>query len=294
MRPRQENKPLALLVCTLAYVLAILLCYFLYPLFKGCHPLLTAFLLDVAATVFIFLISFLFNNSSFYDPYWSLAPIPILVFWILGADPEQANGIRQVLILSVVLIWAVRLTGNWIRRWTGFHDEDWRYAGFRSQFGNAYWVISLLGIHLFPTLVVFAGLLPLYPALTQAPGPICLWDVIAGIITLQAIVVETAADEQLRRFIRTNADPSGFLKTGLWKYSRHPNYLGEVGFWIGLFIFSFTAEKFQWWYISGPAVMILLFRFISVPMVERRMLKRRRGYDEYMKRTSALLLWHNF
>lgn len=294
MRSRQENKPLALFVCILAYVLAFLLCYFLYPFLKGYHPLLTAFLLDVAATVFIFLVSLLFNNSSFYDPFWSVAPIPILVFWTIGADPEQANSIRQVLILSLVVIWAVRLTGNCILRWTGFRDEDWRYAGFRSQFGKAYWFISFLGIHLFPTLVVFAGLLPLYPALTQAPGPINLWDVIAGIVTLHAIVLETAADEQLRRFIRTNTKSVDFLKTGLWKYSRHPNYLGEVGFWVGLFLFSFTAEKFHWWYASGPVVMILLFRFISVPMIEKRMLKRRKGYDTYMKRTSALLLWHNF
>jgi steroid 5-alpha reductase family enzyme len=285
------NKYAAMIVCLGAYGAAFILCYWLYPVIRHLDPLLSAALLDLVATVAIFAVSMLFNNSSFYDPYWSVAPVPIVIFWSLGSLPGHANPVRQILIISLITLWAVRLTWNWARRWQGFSDEDWRYAGFRKQFGKAYWLISFAGIHFFPTVIVFAGLLPVYAALTSAPGPIGIIDVIAGMVAIHAIVLETAADEQLRRFTAANKVPGSFLRSGLWKYSRHPNYLGEVTFWIGLFLFSLACSEFRWWYLAGPVSMVLLFRFISIPMIEKRMRESKYGYDEYAGATSSLLLW---
>ncbi|HOW25883.1 MAG TPA: DUF1295 domain-containing protein [Bacteroidales bacterium] len=290
-RTTTENRYFALMVCLISYVAAFVVCYFLYPFVKHLNPLQSAALLDAAATVVIFSASVLFNNSSFYDPYWSVAPVPVVIFWSVSSLPVQTNPVRQILIISLVVIWAVRLTWNWARRWQGFRDEDWRYAGFRQQFGKAYWLISFAGIHFFPTVVVFAGLLPVYAALTSAPGPIGIFDVIAGILALHAILLETAADEQLRRFAMANRIPGRFLRSGLWKYSRHPNYLGEVTFWIGLFFFSLECSQFHWWYLAGPVMMVLLFRFISIPMIEKRLHERKYGYNEYAEATSSLLLW---
>jgi len=291
MMSLKNNRYVALIVCFFAYIAAFVVCYLLYPWIDHLDPLLSAALLDAAATVFIFAVSLLFNNSSFYDPYWSVAPVPIVVFWSLNALPGHANPVRQILIISLILIWAIRLTWNWARRWNGFSDEDWRYSGFRSQFGKTYWIISFVGIHFFPTAAVFAGLLPVYAALTSAGSPIGFIDLIAGMITLHAIILETAADEQLRRFTGTNRIPGNFLRSGLWKYSRHPNYLGEVTFWIGLFLFSLASGEFHWWYLAGPVVMVLLFRFISIPMIEKRMKERRKGYQKYISTTSSLILW---
>jgi steroid 5-alpha reductase family enzyme len=285
------NKTLALIACGLAYVAALVICFLIYPSVAHLHPLLVAAILDGIATIFIFIISVAFNNSSFYDPYWSVAPIPILYFWVAQSDPGHINPVRQYLILGLVIIWAVRLTWNWGRRWNGFKDEDWRYAGFREKLGNFYWVIGFFGIHFFPTLLVFLGCISVFPALTNASGPISAFDVVAGLITIHAIILETAADQQLRRFIKSNPRPGTFLQSGLWKYSRHPNYLGEVMFWVGLFIFSLGSHPFQWWYMAGPLVMILLFRLISVPMIDKRMSGKKKDYSSYMAATSALLLW---
>ena len=285
------NRSIAMIICLVAYVVAFVICFILYPIVSHLDPLLSAAVLDVVATVAIFGASLLFNNSSFYDPYWSVAPVPIVIFWSLGSLPGNANPVRQILIISLIMIWAVRLTWNWARRWQGFRDEDWRYAGFRSRFGQAYWIISFAGIHFFPTVIVFAGLLPVYAALTSAPDQIGIFDVIAGMITIHAIVLETAADEQLRRFARSNKIPGSFLRSGLWKFSRHPNYLGEVTFWIGMFIFSLACSEFRWWYLAGPVCMVLLFRFISIPMIEKRMVERKKDYREYVRATSSLLLW---
>jgi len=230
-----------------------------------------------------------FNHSRFYDPYWSVAPIPIIMYWAWLVGEDSGNHIRQILIISLLFIWSVRLTVNWINRWRGMQDEDWRYADFRKKFKGLYWLISFLGIHFFPTLIVFLGLLAIYPALVLSNSPPGIMDVIAFLVTLTAIAIETISDKQLHAYLKLETRKP-FLNKGLWRLSRHPNYFGEVLFWIGLFLFSLGLEPFYWWTLAGPLGMILLFTFISIPMMDKRMLARKEGYADYMKKTSGLLL----
>ncbi|KPK83510.1 MAG: hypothetical protein AMS27_12645 [Bacteroides sp. SM23_62_1] len=254
------------------------------------HPIIITIILDIFATLIIFLFSVGFNNSSFYDPYWSIAPSVILFFWICAGSGSERNLYRTGLIMILVIIWSVRLTWNWIRRWDGMKHEDWRYMNFRKQYGKYYWFISFLGIHLFPTLVVLVACLPAYPSLTSMPEPLNMIDIIAALVTFTAIVIETIADRQLRKFL-LKKEQQPFLKKGLWKYSRHPNYFGEVLFWLGLFLFSLNSDTVTWWTLPGPVLMVLLFVFISIPMIDRRMLERKQGYDEYYRATSAIVPW---
>jgi len=283
------NKTNSLIIVFIGYLATITACILIYPFFSHYHPILTALILDVFATIMIFGLSVIFNNSSFYDPYWSVTPIPIVIFWVWIVGEDTGNHIRQALIFALIFIWGVRLTINWIKRWKGMQDEDWRYANFRKKFKGFYWIISFFGIHLFPTLVVFLGLVAIYPALVMSERPLGVIDLIAFIITLAAIVIETLSDKQLHDYLKKD-DRKAFLDTGLWKYSRHPNYFGEVLFWIGIFLFSLGLETFYWWTLAGPIAMILLFAFISIPMIDKRMLERKKGYDEYIKKTSGLLL----
>ena len=286
----RKNRRSGLIVCILAYFTAIFVCYLFGSVFYGNNVILYAFILNVLATVTIFLISMLVNNSSVYDPYWSLAPPAIFLYWIFAGNPVEGNIIRQGLIISLVLFWSVRLTWNWIRRWNGLIDEDWRYRNFRKIYPSSYWFVSFIGIHLFPTLVVIIACISVYPALMIISSPLNIVDLIAGVITLTGIIIETISDQQLRKHLRKGREEP-FLSEGLWKYSRHPNYFGEVLFWIGLFVFSLSSDTFIWWIFPGPVVILLLFLFISVPMTDKRMLQRRRGYREYYKRTSGLIPW---
>jgi len=282
-------KSKSLVICFSSYFIVLIICLLIFPIIDTGTPILNAALLDLIATALIFVISYSFNNSSFYDPYWSLAPIPILFYWTVSSGQEGFS-LRQIIILSIVLIWGIRLTINSVRRWKGSKDEDWRYANFRHSFPRSYWMVSFFGIHLMPTVIVFLACLSVYPALTQKYNSIGVIDIVAVTITLTAIFIETISDEQLRKFL---IQPTGqsFLSSGLWKYSRHPNYFGEVLFWIGLFFFSIRIEPISWWILPGPLAMLLLFQFISVPMIERRMLKRKEGYDRYIKKTSAWIIW---
>ena len=286
----RNNKRAGLIVCLLGYITAIFVCYLFGSVFYGSNIILYAFILDVLATIAVFLVSMLVNNSSVYDPYWSIAPPLIFIYWISTGDPEGGNAIRQILIILLVLIWSVRLTWNWIRRWNGLIDEDWRYRNFRKEYQSTYWLISFFAIHLVPTLIVLLACISIYPALMMIPSPLNIIDLIAVIVTVGGIVIEAVADQQLRKHLRKGREEP-FLSQGLWKYSRHPNYFGEVLFWIGLFIFSLSSKGLLWWIIPGPVIMTLMFLFISVPMIDKRMLQRRRGYRDYYKRTSGLVPW---
>lgn len=258
-------------------------------LLGGQHALLVAAAADAVATAVVFAFSLLFNNSSVYDPYWSVAPLLIAGYWALGADPGSVNPTRQIVVLLLVAVWAVRLTANWALRWRGLGDEDWRYVDRRRRHKRAYWAVSFLGIHLMPTALVYLGCLSLYPAVAMGSRRLGPLDILALVATGGAIWLEAQADAELRRF-RASAPESGqVLFTGVWSCSRHPNYLGEVTFWWGLFMFGLAANPGAWWALVGPVAITLLFTFVSIPMMEERMLARRPAYAAAMDRIPALI-----
>jgi steroid 5-alpha reductase family enzyme len=256
----------------------------------GWHPLAVALAADVAATVAIFAASFWFKNSSFYDPYWSVAPPAIALYFALRPAAGPVDGLRVIVVFALVLAWAVRLTWNWARGWQGLGHEDWRYLRLKEQSGQAYWLVSFAGIHMMPTLWVFAGCLSLYPALAAATRPFGVLDAIAAVVTAGSIWIEKRADDELRRFRAEGHGPQAILKTGLWAWSRHPNYFGEMGFWWGLWLFGVAANPTWWWTIIGPVSITLMFRFVSLPMVETRMLERRSAYAAHIQTTPLVFL----
>jgi steroid 5-alpha reductase family enzyme len=125
--------------------------------------------------------------------------------------------------------------------------------------------------------------------MTRLDRPFGPLDVAAVVVTGGAILTEAVADLQLHRFARDPANRGRILDTGLWKYSRHPNYLGEISFWWGLWLFGLAAAPDWWWSVAGPSVMVLLFAFVSVPMMDRRSAARRPAYAEHMRAVPALL-----
>ncbi len=255
-------------------------------IFGDGHPVRVAGVGMVIATLVIFVVSRAANNSSMFDAYWSVAP-PVVALYFTAIAVADVPVARQALVLLLVFAWAVRLTANWARGWPGLGHEDWRYTEMRTN-GRPYWVQSLFGLHLFPTLEVWLGCLSLYPALavgTDAVGPL---DVVAVLVTGGAVLLEHTADEQLRSFNRTKA-PGDICDVGLWSWSRHPNYLGEQLFWWGLWLFGLAADPSWWWTVIGPLALTTMFLAASIPMLERRSAERRPGWDDYCRRTSMLI-----
>lgn len=287
--PRTPNKALALYA--FAYVLALLIAVTVGYLVRELHPIVIVLAADISGTLVIYAFGRVFHNASFYDAYWSVAPLAIALFWLLGALPGSVVTARQIVILALVFVWGLRLTYNWARQWQGLKHEDWRYRDLRKTSPGWFWLIDLVGIELMPTVIVFLACLSLYPALTIGEKPFGPLDVIATLITTGAIVIETIADEQLKKFISIKRQPGEIMAKGLWAYSRHPNYFGEVMFWWGLFLFALAADVDYWWTIIGPVSVTLLFTFISIPLMEKRSIERRPGYGEHRKKTPALFPW---
>ena len=253
---------------------------------RGRHPLLVAAAADGAATLVVFGFSVRHHNSSLYDPYWSVAPVPIVVYWAAVGN----GGVRAAWIVALVCLWGARLTANQLGRWGGLGDEDFRYAELRARTGRWYWPASLAGVHLMPTIWVFLGLVSAFPALVAPGRPPGELDAAAVAVAGGGVALEALADLQLRRFLRARRDPAAVLDRGLWALCRHPNYLGELLFWWGLWL-SGAAAAPRWapWALVGPVAITLLFVLVSVPWMDRRMASRHPAWAERFRGAPALL-----
>jgi len=251
-----------------------------------------AFIADVIATLVIFGFSTASANASFYDAYWSVAPPLLLAFFVYTErqDADELLDVRLVLVSILVVAWAIRLTHNWARGWQGLDHADWRYVDLQKQTGALWWLVNLLGIHLMPTVLVFLGCIAIHVCTLGNTNPLNGFDALGVAIGASALWIEYTADNQLRQF-RLNPENSGkTLATGVWAWCRHPNYLGEIGFWIALFVFSWAAvnqgalELAVW----GPVAMIILFVAITIPMIDKRLIARA-GFAQHKANTFALL-----
>ena len=240
----------------------------------------------VSATLIIFLFSNIHKNSSIYDPFWHVAPI-LIVFYI--AKQSSLPTLELNLVLGAFLFWALRLTYNWYLNWNNLDHEDFRYIDLKNNNKFMAFINDLFGIHLIPTIIVNVSLYPIYVALNSESLNELVY--VGFIIIIIAVVIQYISDDQMRKFRNDESNLGKTMKYGLWKYSRHPNYLGEVSFWFGIYVFALASGLTTIWLLACPIVMLALFVFISCPMMDNRSLKRRSDYKEYMDKTPQLFMW---
>jgi steroid 5-alpha reductase family enzyme len=252
------------------------------------HLWLDGLIADVLATIVVFVASRLHHNSSLYDPYWSVLPPLLALAWWARSD-TPVDDVRAWLVLLLIVVWAIRLTGNWIYTFPGIHHEDWRYPMLREKAGRFEFVVDLMGIHVIPTLQVFAGMLPVYVVLTRRDRAVGWLDVVALAVGFGAVALELVADVQLHRFAAAK-QPGAVMDRGVWAWSRHPNYLGEISFWLALGLFGLAAAPAAWWWVfTGTLLMIAMFQGASIPMMEQRSLERRPSYQDVIDRVPRLV-----
>lgn len=268
-------------IVTVIYILAAGIAVAAYPRLPGAWWL-RLLLADVIATVVVFAFSCVFQNASVYDPYWSVQPPVILALYAATLGTGSAGAYA----LLAVAVWSIRLTGNWVYTFHGLQSyEDWRYTMLREKTGRLYPVVNFLGIHLVPTLIVWAAALPAVVLVREGAD---LNAGAAACITLcfGSVYLELSADMTMHRFRKEGT--GGFNRNGLWKYSRHPNYLGEITFWwfLGLGMVCVLPER--WYLLAGALANTVLFLSASIPMAEKRQ-SRKAGYGEYREATRVLL-----
>ena len=281
----KKSRPLCFLIIVLVYVLAALIGAAVFLLLPASGFLLRLFIADLAATAWVWLMSLLAHNSSVYDPYWSVAPLIMLP---LAAWHLQAWHAGTLLIMLVLLFWGIRLTANWAMSFQSLESQDWRYTQLRESHPQFWLLINLFGIHVFPTLVVFLAMIPAIIFIRDFQTPNV--GVAGGAaVSALAAVLQARADTQMRRFRRDPANMSRVNRHGLWKISRHPNYLGEILMWWGVFMMMISIKPYMWLAAVGPLVNTLMFIFISIPMMERRQLAAKPDYNAYKAETGMLL-----
>ena len=277
------GKVKSLLIIASIYVFA-LACGYLLSWLIPVGMILRLFLADVFATVIVYIFSVIFKNTSVYDPYWSFVP------WVLAfiAMVETKNFSVPIIVLYIAFsIWSWRLTFNWAVTFKNMTWEDWRYSMYRQNYPRLLFeIINFVGLQMMPTLVVFGGLWPFLLLIQQGSNYIAI---LGAVIILIGASLEFFADHQMHQFLNQTTEKKTCQK-GLWNYSRHPNYLGEITIWFGIAVTHLIQYPTQWYIDLGFIVIVLLFNFISIPMMEKRQLKRRHDYEMYRKTTSRLLI----
>ena len=276
----KNSKAASIIFITSIYIFAACLgvwVYFLLP-FVFWLKLLIA---DVIATVFVFVFSLASGNASVYDPYWSVQPIVIIAGYAFFHHITFAS----VLLIVSIVYWGIRLTYNWAYTFGGLNHQDWRYTKLKEENGKLYPFLNFTGIHMMPTLIVYTCTLP---AVFTVREEVCanIGSFIGTAICIGAATLQLVADSQMQKYRKKGEH--GLIRTGLWKYSRHPNYLGEILMWWGIAVQAVSVMPGRWWLIAGAVFNTVLFLTVSIPMADKRQSKKP-GYAEYKAATRSLL-----
>ena len=272
------------LIITFIYIVAAAAGIVLFHFLSG-QFWLRLLIADVVSTVIVFVFSCVFDNASVYDPYWSVQPIVII---LALAFTNELNPVR-ILLIFVICLWGIRLTANWAVNFYGLGYEDWRYRLYKKRFPRVYPLLNFVGIHMVPTLIVYGCTLPAAYAFINDTY-FSTWVIVFLLLSLGGISLEFFSDMQMRDFREDVAAgfAEGFCRRGLWKYSRHPNYLGEILMWwgIGFSVVSVMGDK--WYLLAGALANTILFLTVSIPLAEGKQ-KEKEGFDAYRMKTHVLL-----
>lgn len=280
MKTIKESRTISFIVLAVIYIAAGIIGFFIYKAltFSFWFNLLLA---DVAATVFVFIFSCIFGNASVYDPYWSVQPPVIITLFAIGQEMSFA----RVLLLIAIWYWGIRLTANWAYTFKGLKYQDWRYTHYQDTTGRLYPFINFVGIHLVPTLVVYGCILPAVFAMKiEVKGN--LGSIVFFLVSIGAATLQLIADIQMHKF-RLNRNGT-FNRNGLWKNSRHPNYLGEISMWWGIALAVFCVLPHYWFLMAGAVANTMLFLLVSIPLADGKQ-SAKEGFDAYKAETRKLL-----
>lgn len=279
------NRTKSFLIIALCYVAAALLGAMIFQSLPT--PIwLSLLYADLVSAIFIWIASLLLGNISIHDPYWSIQPQVILILTLIYLSEFDLG---SLLLVCAVSFWGIRLSFNWITTFPGLHQQDWRYDQVKQQ--TKWWFfpfVNLFAIQIMPTLIVFACLLPGIYYLVNGGG-INAITILGLILIIGGAVLEWIADDQMQTFHRQHKDRTRLLRSGLWRYARHPNYLGEITVWWGVYVVMLSVNP-EFWYLGiGALLNTCLFLFISIPLAEDHLAAYKADYEAYKQETRMLL-----
>jgi steroid 5-alpha reductase family enzyme len=249
---------------------------------------LGAGLLTLACVTALWLLSLSLANASIIDIYWGLGFVLANGAYHLllpGGDP-----LRKSLLTALVTIWGLRLALHILRRNWG-KPEDYRYQAWREANGAIWWWKSYLQVFLLQGALLWMISTPLLAA-HAAIQPVGLtWlDAAGAAVWLVGFIFEAGGDWQLARFRADPANRGKVMQSGLWRYTRHPNYFGDALQWWGFFLIALGVPG-GWLTVFSPLLMTFLLTRVSGAALLEQNLRQKPGFAEYTRRTSAFIPW---
>ncbi len=236
----------------------------------------------------LWIASLILKNSSIVDIFWGTGFV--VANWAYFALTPDGLLARKWLISILVTIWGLRLSLYILWRNWG-KPEDFRYRKWREESGGRWWWKSFFQVFFLQGVLLWIISAPLLAAhMSAAPGQLTLLDFAAIPIWLIGFFFEAMGDLQLARFKANPANKGKVMNTGVWRYTRHPNYFGDATQWWAYYLIALAAGG--WWTILGPIIMTtLLVRVSGVALLEKTLKEERPGYKEYVESTSAFIPW---
>jgi len=231
---------------------------------------------------FWFLVSLIKKRNDVADLAWGLGFVTLAwVSLFFSGVPTM----RGFLVNILVTIWGIRLTSHIYRRNRG-KPEDSRYAAWRKEWGSVFYIRSYLQVYLLQGLLLFLIVLPVLYINASASVDFQGADIVGLAVWLIGFYFESVGDRQLKQFVSNPSNKGKIMDQGLWRYTRHPNYFGEVTQWWGMFFIALSIPG-ALFTIIGPLTITFLILFVSgVPLLEKKYVGRT-DFEEYKKRTSV-------
>lgn len=250
------------------------------------HTLAVAALILFLYMTALFLLALKRKDNSIADVAWGTG------FVIVAWSTFLLNGSfspRQWTVNLLVLIWGLRLSIRIHLRNRG-KGEDVRYRKWRDEWGKSFVLRSYLQVFLLQGFILLLNITPVLFINTYAAGDLGILDVVGLMLWLLGFFFESLADWQLDRFLKDPGNRGKVMDQGLWHYSRHPNYFGEVTMWWGIYTLALSVPG-GWMSIIGPLTITYIILFVSgVPMTERFM-EDNPVFADYKRRTSVFIPW---
>ncbi len=231
-------------------------------------------------------ISLLLKRNDFADVAWGFGFI--LLTWMSFTLSEN-SGTRGIVVGVLITIWGMRLSLHILAR-NLKKSEDYRYANWRLSWGKWFYLRSYLQVFLLQGLFLYLIALPAIQINLSPDSSLTFLDIIGIVVWMIGFFFEVVGDAQLARFKKNPENKGKLMQSGLWRYTRHPNYFGEVVAWWGIWLISLSTVPF-WLSIIGPlTITILILKVSGVPMLEEKM-KEHPEFTDYARRTNMFLPW---
>jgi steroid 5-alpha reductase family enzyme len=234
----------------------------------------------------LWVVSLVLRNSSIVDPFWGTGFV--VVNWLYFALTPDGFPARRGLVSILVTVWGLHLSIHLLRRNWG-KGEDFRYRKWREEYGSRWWWQSFFRVFMLQGVLLWIISAPLLAAqIRSMPDHLTVLDWLGAVVWAIGFFFEAAGDLQLARFRGNPANKGKVLNTGVWRYTRHPNYFGDATQWWGYYLIAAAGGGF--WTIWSPVLMtVMLLRVSGVALLEKTLTTTKPGYREYVESTSGFV-----